>query len=149
MGTLEVHESRRIDAPAATVYRYLADMREHHPRFLPSAFANFSVESGGIGAGTVIAYALNAGGRSRHYRMRLDEPEPGHILTESDLNSSLVTRFTVTPDDGGCRVAIDTTWQNAPGVGGFFERVFAPRVMQRLYAEELDRLATYVAGALA
>ena len=31
------------------VYLYLADMRGHHPRFLPPAFSDFQVESGGAG----------------------------------------------------------------------------------------------------
>jgi hypothetical protein len=29
------------------------------------------------------------------------------------------------------------------GIGGFFERLFAPRVLRRLYAEELERLDRY------
>ena len=36
-----------VDAPADRVYLYLADMRDHHPRFLPPAFSDFQVESGG------------------------------------------------------------------------------------------------------
>ena len=35
---------RTVDA----VYRYIADMREHHPRFLPPAFSDFQVEPGGV-----------------------------------------------------------------------------------------------------
>lgn len=31
----------------------------------------------------------------------------------------------------------------AGGVGGLFERLFAPRVLRRLYAEELERLDCY------
>ena len=46
-------ELYRWGAPAEVVYGYLADMREHHPRFLPPAFEDFKVESGGVGAGTV------------------------------------------------------------------------------------------------
>jgi len=33
-----------MDAPADTVYGYVADMRERHPRFLPDAFWGFRVE---------------------------------------------------------------------------------------------------------
>ena len=57
-----------VDAPTETVYGYIADMREHHPRFLPPAFSDFQVESGGVGAGTVIRYKLTAGGRTREFR---------------------------------------------------------------------------------
>jgi hypothetical protein len=146
MGTLQVNAQRRIDAPAETVYGYLADMQTHHPRFLPAAFADFGVESGGVGEGTIVHYTLNAGGRSRRYRMRVAEPQPGRVLTESDLDSSLVTTFTLTPAGASCDVAISTSWQGAPGVGGFFERMFAPKVMQRIYSEELERLAAYARG---
>jgi hypothetical protein len=36
-----------------------------------------------------------------------------------------------------------TAWEGAGGIGGLFERLFAPRVMRRIYADELDRLNTY------
>ena len=143
MGTIHVTEERTIDAPPDRVYAYLADMREHHPRFLPPAFSDFQVESGGVGAGTVTRFTLNTGGRRRSYRMEVAEPEPGRVLTESDTESTLVTTFTVDPADGRSRVQISTTWQGAGGIGGFFERTFAPRVLKRLYGDELARLNEY------
>ena len=75
--------------------------------------------------------------------MRVDEPEPGRVLTESDTGSSLVTTTTVTPRDGTSLVQISTTWDGAGGVGGFFEKTFAPRVMRTIYADELERLNAY------
>ena len=90
-----------VDAPADTVYRYVADMREHHPHFLPPAFSDFRVESGGFGAGTVTRFKVTAGGRTREYQMKVAEPEPGRVLTESDTGSSLVTTTTVSPRDNG------------------------------------------------
>lgn len=143
MAELRVTVERSIAAPPERVYRYLADYREHHPRFLPPAFSDLRVEQGGIGGGTVHTFRLTAGGRTRQYRMRVEEPEPGRVLTESDMGSSLVTTFTVVPEGGGCRVRIETRWQGAPGVGGFFERLFAPRVLRRLYADVLERLDRY------
>jgi uncharacterized protein YndB with AHSA1/START domain len=143
MGTIHVSAERAIDAPADTVYGYLANMREHHPRFLPPAFSDFAVESGGVGAGTVTRFKVTAGGRSRDYRMEVAEPEPGRVLTESDTNSSLVTTFTVSPDGERSHVRISTSWQGAGGVGGFFERMFAPRVMRGIYTDELERLNGY------
>jgi hypothetical protein len=143
MATIHVSEERTVDAPADTVYGYLADMREHHPRFLPPAFSDFEVESGGVGAGTITRFKATAGGRSRNFRMQVAEPEPGRVLTESDTSSNLVTTFTVTPEGGASRVRISTTWEDAGGVGGFFERVFAPRVMRRIYVDELERLNAY------
>jgi hypothetical protein len=143
MGTINVAAERSIEAPAGDVYGYLADMREHHPRFLPPAFSDFQVESGGVGAGTVTHFKITAGGRTREYRMQVAEPEPGRVLTESDTGSSLVTTFTVTPEGGASRVSISTSWEGASGVGGFFERLFAPRVLRGLYADELERLNSY------
>ncbi len=132
-----------MNAPADKVYGYIADMREHHPRFLPPAFSDFRVESGGVGAGTVTRYKLTAGGRTREYRMSVAEPEPGRVLTESDTGSSMVTTFTVTPEGGASRVEISSTWQGAGGIGGFFERTFAPRAVRSLYEDELTRLDAY------
>src|SRR5947209_19748890 len=96
MGTIHVSAERLIAAPAETVYGCLANMEEHQ-RFLPPAFSDFHVEEGGVGAGTVTRFKVTAGGRTREYLMTVGEPEPGRVLTESDQNSSLVTRFTVDP----------------------------------------------------
>lgn len=135
---------RVIDAPAGAVYAYIANMRDHHPHFLPPAFSGFRVEQGGTGAGTVISYTMTAGGRSRQYRSTVAEPEPGRVLTESDGGSSAVTTFTVTPQgENASVVSISTSWQGAGGVGGFFERMFAPRVLRSVYADELGRLNDY------
>ena len=79
--------------------------------------------------------------------MRVDEPEPGRVLTETDQLSSTVTTFTVLPEGSGCRVRIGTRWQGAGGVGGLFERLFAPRVLRRIYANELERLVATPAPA--
>jgi uncharacterized protein YndB with AHSA1/START domain len=144
MGTLVASAERQIDAPADEVYHYIADHRDHHPHFLPPVFSDFEVVSGGVGAGTVTTFKLTAGGRTRQFQMTVAEPEPGQVMTESDSNSTTVTTWTVTPRDGGTStVRISSTWQGADGVGGFFERLFAPRMASRIYADELTRLNTY------
>ena len=132
-----------VDAPAETVYRYIADMREHHPRFLPPAFSDFRVESGGVGAGTITRFKVTAGGRTREFRTKVAEPEPGRVLTESDTNSSSVTTFTVSPQGVASLVRISTSWDGTGGIGGVFERMFAPRVMRAIYTDELKRLDAY------
>ena len=146
MGTIQVTSEQAVGAPAEIVYSYLADMRTHHPRFLPPAFSDFEVESGGVGAGTIFKYALSAGGRTRHFRPVVAEPEPGRILTESDTNSSAITTFTVIPHGESCVVRISSSWEGAGGVGGFFERTFAPRVLRGILADELKRLDAYARG---
>ena len=55
------------------------------------------------------------------------EPAPG-TLVETDRNSSMVTTWTVLAADAGTTtVRVRTTWNGAGGIGGFFERTFAPR----------------------
>ena len=142
MAKVEASAERTIDAPADAVYGYLADMNQH-PRFLPPAFSDFKVEEGGVGAGTVTSFIITAGGRKRAYRMRVTEPAPGRTLVESDANSSLVTTFNVEPQDGKSLVRISTSWDGVAGIGGFFERTFAPRALQRMFLDELERLNAY------
>jgi uncharacterized protein YndB with AHSA1/START domain len=138
---IHVSEDRKIGAPAEAVYSYIAD-HEQHKRFLPPAFSEFKIESGGVGAGTVTSFKVKAGGGTRAFRMRVEEPEPGRVLTESDTKTGLVTRWTVRPERDACNVEISTSWE-AGGVVGFFERLIAPRPMRRIYAEELQLLDAY------
>lgn len=142
MAKVEASAERTIDAPADAVYGYLADMHQH-PHFLSPAFSDFQVVEGGVGAGTVTTFTVTAGGRTRKYRMNVTEPVPGRTLVESDANSSLVTTFNVEPQGDKSLVRIHTSWNGAGGVGGFFEKTFAPGAMRRLYADELDRLNAY------
>jgi hypothetical protein len=155
MAAFNVFAERTITAPADQVYGYVADMRHHRPHFLPPAFVDFHVESGGVGAGTVTKFEITAGGRSRQYRMTVAEPDPGRIMTESDESSSLVTTTTVTPQGStACQVRIAACWTGASeagigevgrgGVGGIFEPIMPPDAMRDVYADELERLAAYV-----
>lgn len=143
MAEIQVAAERVIDGPADRVYGYLADYRQHHPRILPANFSDLVVERGGVGAGTVFRFRSTAGGRTRDFHMEVSEPQPGRVLVERDLDSSLITTFTVTPEGERCRVRIETRWQGAGGIGGLFERLFAPRVLRRIYADELERLNAY------
>jgi uncharacterized protein YndB with AHSA1/START domain len=142
MGQITVEQTRAVGAPAGLVYRLIAQ-DEHHQRFLPDNFSDFETLQGGHGAGTLHRFTVRAGGRTREYTMRVAEPEPGRVITESDQGASLVTSFTVTPSGDTCKVTIATKWSGAPGVGGFFERLFAPRVLRTTYADELARLDRY------
>jgi len=105
--------------------------------------ADFRVESGGVGAGTITRYKLTAGGRTREYRTKIAEPAPGRVLTESDTGSSAVTTFTVSPQGTASLVQISTAWDGAGGIGGLFERMFAPRVLRAIFTDELSRLDAY------
>jgi hypothetical protein len=43
-------------------------------------------------------------------------------------------------------VTIESSWQGASGVGGFFERMFAPRGLQRIYTQVLAALEVELGG---
>ncbi len=67
MSSISVSAEREIAAPAERVYRILADYQHHHPRILPDAFSDFSVEQRGVGAGTIIRFQVTVGGRTESY----------------------------------------------------------------------------------
>jgi hypothetical protein len=146
MTRLRVFESGMVGAPSELVYGLIADMREHHGHFLPPALKDLRVEQGGYGAGTTYRVTGVFLGGERELHMRVDEPEPGRVLTESDLDSPLVTTWTVTPEGDGTRVSIETAWPSAGGIGGILERLLAPRAMTRVYREELRLLDGYARG---
>jgi ribosome-associated toxin RatA of RatAB toxin-antitoxin module len=143
MAQLSVVEEGMVGAPAEQVYGLIADMRQHHQQFLPPSFGEIRVEEGGYGAGTVYRVNVTFAGQVRELHMRVDEPEPGRVLTESDLHSPMQTTWTLTPDGAGCRVRIATGWTSAGGFQGLIERLFAPGVMRKVYRDELARLDRY------
>ncbi|MEU3503805.1 SRPBCC family protein, partial [Streptomyces hundungensis] len=66
-------------------------------------------------------------------------------LVEKDRNSSMVTTWTVTPaGEGRSKVVVSTVWNGAGGIGGFFERTFAPKGLGRIYDAMLAKLAAEV-----
>ena len=59
----------------------------------------------------------------------------------------MVTTWTVSPADAGqTTIRVRTTWNGAGGIGGFFERTFAPAGLRRVYEEILGRLDREVAA---
>ena len=139
---------RVIDAPAPHVYHLIRDFRQHHPNFLPPQFDDFEIETGGVGAGTVHSFTMKVGGRSIAYRMRVGEPQPGRMLIESDAARRVLTTFTVDREpSGGSRVRIQTRWF-ARGAGAFVERILAPRLLRRVYRQELELLDRYARGEM-
>ena len=152
MTKIMAEAARIIDERTEEVYAFLRDYKVSHRQILPSdAFHDFTVEEGGEGAGTVIRFRFTSPGRSRVMRMKVSEPVPGLVLEERDLDSSMVTRFTLTPIEGGAQtqVHIHTEWEGASGFGGFMERTFAPGYLQKVYARELALLEAMRGGASA
>lgn len=147
MSRVRAVAERTVPAPPDRVFEVLADYATTRPHLLPGAYSDYRVESGGAGEGTVFTYRLSARGRERTYRMRVTETEAGRRIVEADQNSSLVTTWTLVPENGETQVAVETTWQGAGGIGGFFEGLFAPGGVRRLHEQVLDNLAARVGGA--
>ncbi|HEV2404351.1 MAG TPA: SRPBCC family protein [Ktedonobacterales bacterium] len=143
MAQVHVTAERVVDAPPSEVFMFLSDYKNRRPTILPDNYQNYRVDAGGVGAGTDVEYVLHAGRRERPYYLHVDAPEPGRRLIERDTRSSLVNTWTVEPADDGKRstVRLATAWSGASGVGGFFERTFAPMGLRRIYTDMLARLA--------
>jgi uncharacterized protein YndB with AHSA1/START domain len=138
---IHVDLERTIPAPPARVHAALADYRGRE-RILPASYLGYRVEEGGEGAGTVVSYRLRAGRRERPYRMEVAEPTPGVTLIERDRGSSLVTTWILSPTASATatNLRLSTVWEGHGGLGGFFERTFAPRGLRRIHGELLDNL---------
>ena len=83
--------------------------------------------------------------RVRDQLVEVSRPDPD-TLVETDTRSSMVTTWTLHPADAGLTtVRVRTTWDGASGIGGFFERTFAPKGLRRVYEDLLGRLDREVA----
>lgn len=130
-----------VRAPSDRVIAALADYADVRPRILPEQFSDYRVESGGQGAGTRVHWRFAATSkRVRDQLVEVSRPTPDSVV-ERDTNSSMVTTWTVHPADAAVStVRVRTVWDGAGGIGGFFERTFAPKGLQRVYATMLERL---------
>jgi uncharacterized protein YndB with AHSA1/START domain len=131
---------RTIDAPAERVRAALADYEKVRPAILTDHYRDYRVEAGGQGGGTRVHWLLQATSkRVRDQLVEVSTPADDRIV-EKDANSSMVTTWTVTPDRSV--VAVESSWTGASGIGGFFERTFAPKGLQRIHGGVLENLAT-------
>ncbi|HKQ60254.1 MAG TPA: SRPBCC family protein [Candidatus Polarisedimenticolaceae bacterium] len=136
-----------IRAPSQAVYALIADYREGHGRMLPAKhFPRLEVESGGVGAGTIILFEVRLLGSTRRVRAEVSEPKPGEELVETDLATGARTSFLVVPRAAGreSEVTIQTEWE-AKGVRGWIEGMLVPPVLRRIYADELSQLRSLFA----
>ena len=131
--------TKSVSAPPERVREFLRDYRDARPRILTSQYRDYRVEEDGVGEGTVFAYTFSSPGRSRNFRMRVEESEEG--LFERDVASSFVSNWNVDPVATGSSVTLEASWENAGGIGGFFERLFAPMSLRKTYGQVLDNLA--------
>jgi carbon monoxide dehydrogenase subunit G len=65
---------------------------------------------------------------------RVEVEEDGSVL-------SYVQTWTVTDTVTGATVTVEAAWDGSGGVGGLFERLFAPLGLRRVFTEMLERLA--------
>ncbi|MDG4864918.1 SRPBCC family protein [Streptomyces sp. T-3] len=145
MAQVEATTERIIAAEPDDVFDALADYSGTRAKLLPAHFSEYEVREGGDGKGTLVHWKLQATSkRIRDCLLEVDEPTDGQLV-EKDRNSSMVTTWTVTPaGEGRARAVVTTVWNGAGGIGGFFEKTFAPKGLARIYDELLAKLAAEV-----
>ncbi|WP_405997679.1 SRPBCC family protein [Streptomyces sp. NBC_00829] len=142
MAQVEATTERIIAADAEKVFDALADYENTRAKLLPEHFSEYEVREGGDGEGTLVHWKLQATSkRIRDCLLEVTEPTDGRLV-EKDRNSSMVTTWTVTPaGEGRSKAVVTTVWNGAGGIGGFFERTFAPKGLGRIYDAVLAKLA--------
>ncbi|MFI7007690.1 SRPBCC family protein [Streptomyces sp. NPDC050145] len=145
MAQVEAITERVVAAKPDDVFDALADYNGTRAKLLPEHFSEYEVREGGDGEGTLVHWKLQATSkRVRDCLLEVTEPTDGELV-EKDRNSSMVTTWRVTPaGEGQSRVVVTTVWNGAGGIGGFFEKTFAPKGLGRIYDAVLAKLATQV-----
>jgi hypothetical protein len=141
------HAENTIEARPAAVYAVLADYSSHHPRIMPASFfSNLEVEAGGVGAGTVFHITFHMLGKRQQLHMQVAEPVPGHVLTETNLDTGAVTAFTVASEESGSRTRVQITSESETGGGlrGLIDRLATPVLMRRIFTRQLRELDRYM-----
>jgi hypothetical protein len=134
----------RLNADAGVIYDVIADYHTGHSLIIPKPpFQGLHVESGGVGAGTVLRVTMRMLGTTTHLHQQVSEPEPGRVLVETNLDGNLQTTFTVVPTSASgsqAQVSISTVMYARPGIGGQIERWLIPWLMRPVYRKELKLL---------
>ncbi|MFG2822127.1 SRPBCC family protein [Kitasatospora sp. NPDC048365] len=142
MGKVYATTERVYQAAPARVYEALADYTGTRPKILPAQYSEYEVRAGGTGAGTQVHWKLQATEkRVRDCLFTVSAPSP-EKLVETDANSSMVITWTVSAvGEAQARVTVEASWTGAGGIGGFFERTFAPKGLNRIHDQVLANLA--------
>jgi carbon monoxide dehydrogenase subunit G len=117
----------------------LVDYETVRPRILPEQYLDYTVVEGGQGNGTVAQWTLQATSK-RSRNVKATVAVDGSTIVERDANSSMVTTWTVAPSGAGSEVTTTTEWKGAGGIGGFFEKTFAPLGLKKIQAQTLANL---------
>lgn len=142
MAQVTATKSTTIAAAPEAVLAAIADY-DRRPEILPPNYRDYRVVEGGQGAGTVAEWVLQAT-EKRSRNVRATVTMTGNTVTETDANSTMVTTYEVAPAGASSTVTVTTTWQGAGGIGGFFEKTFAPKGLGRIYDELLTNLKVQV-----
>jgi Polyketide cyclase / dehydrase and lipid transport len=153
MAQVNVTAEKTVHGSVNQVRAALADYRSVRPQLLTDHYRDYQLRSGGQGAGSEVAWKLAA--TEKRVRDQLIEvSESGTrerpALVESDRNSSMVTTWTVRAAENGpagitqSTVEVHTSWNGAGGIGGFFERTFAPAGLRKIYDGVLTNLDTHL-----
>ena len=143
MGQVSATQSIDIAATPDAVVGALADYNEARPAILPEQYRDYQVISGGSGDGTLVHWILQATSK-RQRDVKATVTVTPDTITETDANSSMVTTYTVRPSGSGSTVTTTTSWTGATGIGGFFERTFAPKGLNKIQAALLANLKARV-----
>lgn len=149
MANVTARSSTEVSAAPEVVADAVADYASVRPEILPDQYSGYRILEGGQGAGTVAAWNLQATKkRSRDVEavVSLRTADKVTTVTEEDRNSTMVTVYEVTPGPKGSTVTMTTSWKGAGGIGGFFEKTFAPGGLRAIQQELLDNLAARLAA---
>lgn len=140
MGQISATQSIDIAAAPDAVIGALADYNEVRPAILPEQYRDYAVIKGGNGDGTVVHWILQATSK-RQRDVKATVSVVPDTVTERDENSTMVTTYQVSAAGSGSKVTTTTTWNSqASGIGGFFEKTFAPKGLARIQAALLANL---------
>ena len=140
MGQISATQSIDIAAAPDAVIGALADYNEVRPAILPEQYRDYAVIKGGNGDGTVVHWILQATSK-RQRDVKATVSVVPDTVTERDENSTMVTTYQVKAAGNGSKVTTTTTWNSqASGIGGLFEKTFAPKGRARIQAALLANL---------
>lgn len=141
MAQVTATTQRTIDAPAEKVTAALADYETVRPQILTDNYGDYRVEPD-----KRVHWTLQATKKRVRDQLVTVEVDRDRIV-ERDANSSMVTTWTVA-SEGTDRstVTVETTWNGASGIGGFFEKTFAPKGLARIHDGVLANLDAAVRG---
>ncbi|MBT0567222.1 SRPBCC family protein [Williamsia sp. CHRR-6] len=139
MAQVSATQSIDIAAAPSEVLAALSDYKVVRPAILPEQYRDYTLIKGGVGAGTVAHWILQATSK-RSRDVQATVTVDGSTITERDANSTMVTTYTVTPAGNGSTVSTTSAWAGAGGIGGFFEKTFAPKGLNKIQAALLGNL---------